>query len=658
VRYTGGVKELAEKLTLAGHMLDKVYKKGGETIIDLELRGNREDLFSIMGIAHEVHALFDVPLIKAGEVNLERLGDVGDSSKVNVKVEAKDLVNRFVWVEIEGLKVGESPGWLKKLLELVEVPSINNVVDATNYVMYLTGQPLHAFDSEKIEDGKLVLRRGRKGEKFLTFDETKVTVVDEDLVAADKKKLLGFLGVIGGKSSGVTDETESILLEGGNYNQPNVRRTSLRHKLRTDAALRLEKNIDPTLPPGAVGQCAEMIVNLAGGKVVGGLQEYSGKVYQDPWKKVLFRESEVERLGGMKVDSNRIGKIFELLKLKADRKEKGVWEIGIPWRRSDIEGEADVVEEILRIVGYDKIPTEPLRGRVVGSITPSNIEKEDKVRDILVHLGLKENVFDSFISKEDQENFFGDLVGTIEVANPTSPETSLLRTSLIPAQVMMAKKLVDEGRSRVGMFELGKVYEKKGGRYIEEGILGGVMLDANRKRQEVISDMTGILKNMLRYLGVVDFKLIPEGEHELMESKMMVRVVQGSRDLVRVGLLKRGVVRRLGLEGDVVVFEMRVEDLLKTKRGLLPVLKYRFPPVIQDMTFVLPERTYVGLVMDEIKGQSKLVARVKLMDTYKKARTFRVWFQHEKKNLTDKQVKPVREKIVEVIEKEFGGKLK
>lgn len=653
---------MTDKLTYAGHMLDKVLQVDGETVIDLELRGNREDLFGILGIAREVAALFDVPINLPQEPDLNKIPQSNSGKKVKVEVQDTELINRFFSIEITDLKVGPSPKWLEQILKQMSTPAINNVVDVTNYIMFLTAQPLHAFDRNKINQGRLILRQGDGKLKFTTFEGTQVTATKQDLIASDPEKCLGLLGVIGEKYSGVGKDTTAILLEGGNYNQPSVRRSSRRHKLRTDAALRLEKNIDPLLPPYAVKLCTELICKLAQGKVVAGsVGDYEKKKHHNPWKTILFTTDEVKRLGNMQVSQEEARNIFKRLDLPSKLIGAKV-EVQIPWRRSDIEGEADLVEEVLRVIGYENIPSEPISNPVPKSIEPPHLLLEEKVRDILVGQGFKENVSDSFISQDDQELFFGSQSQAIKIVNPTSPETALLRTSLLPAQIKLVQKLLNLHKQNISWFEIGKVYwetkqsDSKSNYQEEIHLSGAIVLGIDTEK--FYGRSLAKMRRLLNYLGIWDLKVQPQADHLLMSKEGSTSIYQQQRLLVQMGLLRTDVKQALNIQPDVFLFDAKIDDLLKAKTELPRVLESDYPPVIEDLTFMLPSETYIQPVIDEIYGVDKLINKVDLVDSYEDARTFRIYYQSRKKSLSDNEVEPIRMRIVKDLEGKFKAKLK
>jgi phenylalanyl-tRNA synthetase beta chain len=672
---------LTDRLTYAGHMLDKQTKIGDDTVIDLELRGNREDLFGIIGIAREVHALFGKPLNLPPEPNWNDLPHSKletRNSKLDIHVQATNLVNRFYSLEITNLQIQPSPDWLQQMLKKVNINPVNNVVDATNYIMYLTAQPLHAFDVDQIHSHQLILRQGKAEETFTTFEGHQIKVNSEDLVASDPQKCLGFLGVIGEKTSGVSQKTKTVLLEGGNYHQVNIRHTRIRHKLPTEAALRLEKNIDPTLPPYAVKLCAQLICELAQGQIIpNSWQDYQQQDYTDPWKTISFNPTAVKRLSGITISDQQIIKIFNLLdlpvrhpefisgsSLKPDQILKQVqkdatnnWQVDIPWRRSDIEGEADLVEEVLRVYGYQEIPAQPITDPVPQPIEPPHIQLQEKIRDILVHMDFKENLSDSFTSQKQQKLFFGNKphLKPITLINPISPETALLRTSLLPAQINFVQQQINKQKKQLTIFEISRVYWQPNQ---EQIYLAGAYYDTTQDLSQIYQQFLSKFEKLLKHLQIFDYHILPHANHPLLYPNQSIIIKQDQISLVQLGFLNKKIANRLNLATPILLFESEIDNLLKANTKIHTVTASPHPPIYEDLSFTFPSQTHISPVIEAIKHQSQLVKQVELIDTHNQDRAFRIIYQSTEQNLSSTDIKPLRQKIIKTIESQFQAKLK
>lgn len=446
-------KELTDRLTMVGHMLDKTFKKGDETVIDLELRGNRADMFGLIGVARDVSAILNTTL-KLPEASALPKKD-SKHSLVVVEKAAEHLVTRYEAVRIK-VKVGPSPKWLSDRLEAYGMPSINNVVDVTNYVMLETGIPMHAFDYHKIDGGQLVLRMAKKGEEFKTIQQgLSVKLTEQDLIVGDA------LTMIGGAHSKVTEATTEIILESAVYHPGSVRRSARRLKIITEAGMRLEKHLDPE----GVEFALRRAVDLIAGETVGLVSDYYPKPVKS--QSIKFDETEILRLSGTTVANWK--KILESLDFGVDGNL-----VTIPSFRTDVEGPADLVEEIVRIYGYDKIPETPITDTMPAPMTYPSFALSEKLRDILTSIGLNEVIT---LTMVDQ--------GDISLVNPPDPDLKWLRKNIYPS-------LVDHSQKRkLNVFEIGNVFSGTAAKYHELTHLSIAVAD----------NLTGFIQKIEELLG-------------------------------------------------------------------------------------------------------------------------------------------------------------
>ncbi len=438
VKLPKDTKVLTDRLTAIGHMLDKTKKVGDETIIDLELRGNRADMFGLIGIARDISAALNEKLVLPEIAELPKKDK--QHSLVEVQEDAKDLVTRYEAIKLK-VKVEPSPKWLSDKLTLIGVPSINNVVDITNYVMWETGEPLHAFDYAKVQ--KLVLRKAKSGEKFQTITQgQEVSLNKDDLVITDGKNVQA-LTMIGGLHSKVDETTSEIILEAAVYDSANARRTARRLKIITEAGLRHEKHLDPQQVEFALARAVFLLEQHAHAKIEGLVSDYYPKVTKP--KVINFDFNQVKKLAGIDIPEKTSKEILEKL---------GFVNNEVPTFRTDIEGSADLVEEIVRIYGYDKIPSTPISSALsVPQSYPSYLIQE-LLRDHLTKLALNEVITLTMVPNEWAD-------GGIKLTNPPDPDRAYLRTSLIPSLHEYALRWINLGKSRIAIFEVGKLFKNK-----------------------------------------------------------------------------------------------------------------------------------------------------------------------------------------------------
>lgn len=566
-------KELTDKLTMVGHMLDKITKKGDETVIDLELRGNRADMFGLIGVARDVSAILNTSL-KLPEVATLPKKDSKNSLIVVEKV-AEELVTRYMAVHLK-VKIGPSPKWLVDRLAAYGTPSINNVVDATNYVMLETGIPMHAFDYHRLPAGKIVLRRGKKGEEFKTIQQgLTVKLTEQDLVVGDA------LTMIGGYNSKITNETFEILLEAAVYHPGSVRRSARRLKISTEAGMRLEKHLDPEAVEFALARA----VHLISGEVIGAVSDY----YPNPVKpKVIkFAEQEIFRLSGMEV------KEWQKILVSLGFEIKGE-NVSVPTFRTDIEGLADLVEEIVRIHGYDKIPEIPLSGATPIPMTYPTYALSEKVRDIMTSIGLDEVITLTMVSE-----------GEIALVNPPDPDLKWLRSKIYPGLVTYVNHLRNLKQTGLRIFEIGNTFTGTSNKYQEHLILSIVIIGQDK-------ELSGILQALGILLGVKDI------------SKLAI----------------------VGIQDNVIWSEINLNKAML--QGLKPVNPYsivsQYPSISEAITVIKPDKYEV--LVEKIKKISSLIKEINLLDdTYPGKLTLRIVYHDDKRQLSTEDILPIRKKL-------------
>ncbi len=589
VKIPGDIKVLTDKLTAVGHMLDKTFVKDGETVIDLELRGNRADMFGLIGVAREVAVIANSALKMPPTSALPKVDK--NTSLVNVQPSAKDLVTRYTALKL-AVKVGSSPQWLVKRLAAYGIGSINNVVDITNYVMVETGEPLHAFDYHQIKGGQLILRRAKKGEKFSTIAQGQVlTLSEEDLVITDQ---IGpqALTMIGGLNSKVTENTTQIILEGAVYNQANSRRTARRLKVVTDSGTRHEKNLDPAQVPLALSRAIYLLQQLAEGKVTSLTSDY----YPHPVKpQVINLEiSEVARLTGLVVSLPNITHILNKLEFTTKKLGPKTIAVTVPTFRTDIEGPADIVEEIIRIHGYDLIPSTPITDATPLPDTYVSFKTSEKLRDVATHLGLNEVVT---LTMVDQ--------GEIKLVNPPDPDASYLRSSIYPSLVNYANRLLNLRQNQVAIFEIGKVFSQVGNKYSEHLRLSITMAGKN----VTIHNLTGVLQKATALLGVDNLPV------------------------------------EVGQSNQVFWAEIDVDTLMPSLPDYANPYSTisQYPPLIEDVNV-----TYTGNYQElttKIKKLSGLITDIELIDNYDNKLTLRLTFHSPDRQLSSSDITSIRQQL-------------
>mgnify|MGYP001577698545 FL=1 len=584
-------KILTDKLTAVGHMLDKIKTVGKETVIDLELRGNRADMFGLIGVAREVAAITDSNLKMPEIPPLPKIDK--NCPLLNVQPSAVDLVTRYTAVKLS-VKVGPSPKWMVDRLTAYGIPAVNNVVDITNYVMIETSHPLHAFDFNKIKGGQLILRRAKKGEKFATVQQgTTLTLSTEDLVMSDQHTVHG-LNIIGGLHSKVTGQTSHIILESAVYNSANCRRTARRLKTITEGGTRHEKHQDPNGVSLSLARAIDLLIQIASARIEGQTSDYYPKPIKP--KTIKFDPDEITRLTGLQVPISAVNKILSDLGFTTRNQD-----IIVPTFRTDIEGSADIVEEIIRVYGYSLIPSIPISDATPIPSTYSSYTVQEKLRDELIKLGLNEIITLSMIANHHASS------KSIKLINPPDPDRATLRESLIPNLIEYSQRLLNLNQSRVTLFEIGKVYSLKSkDKYTEKLHLGIAVAGKDIS----IHNLTGALQKAATLLGV-----------DSLPAKV------GEKDNI------------YWAETDVDKLQISLPPFANPY-SVVSI----YPPIIEDIN-VAYAGNYSQLIA-KIYKISSLITQIELIDKYENKLTLRLTYHSNSKQLSSQDVSPVRAKLM------------
>lgn len=642
VKLPKSVGALGEKLSLVGHMLNTISKVNGETVMDLELRGNRADCYSILGIAREVAAIFDTTIsLPPLRSDLKKVFQLEDC-QIEIKSE---FVKRVMAVIIKDVKIIPSPDWLKNKLESCDIPSINNIVDLTNFVMVETGQPMHSFDLDLVKP-KITIRLAKNGEKIITFEGTTITTTKEDLAWTKGDHLLSVAGVIGAKDFSILPTTKNILVEAASYDRVNIRRTCRHHNLLTEAGLRHEKELDPNLVEQAIYRLLYLIKENRWGSI----EPFAFDYYPTPRKEAVINlpYENLEKLSGFKILAKTVKEIFRRLNIRIKKENKASLTLICPTYRTDLIEEADLIEEVLRIYGYDKIPEKILSLEIPPFTTPKSITQEDQAKQILVGFGLDEVINSSFISEKYQAfniSLENNQFEPVTITNPPSPDFQTMRLSLLPNLVEITKKVIDNQGKKALFFEIGRVYFKERSSYREKRKLGISFWRKNKTKENFLM-FKGYLEAFFKALNFP--KITFKQNEEKIFSHFAFDIFMNDKKIATGGQF----------DWDIFFAEINLDSTVGLENQLKVALWPKFPPFIEDLSFIVPAKTLVGEMIDQIKIISKLIASVESIDSYKDTRTFRITYQSSSRTLTDKAIKKIRKRIIEKIEKRFHAKLK
>jgi len=675
-------EKLAEFLTLYSFEVEEVKKNREDFVLDIAVFTNRgSDCFSHIGIAREIAAILNYKL-KIEDFKLIEDKKLKAKDFIAVEVKDKNACPRYTVRVVNGVKVGPSPKWIQERLRVCGLRPINNIVDITNYVMLETGQPLHSFDAGKLGGGKIIVRFAKKGEKITSLDGEKYTLDENVLVIADSKEPLAIAGIKGGKVPEIDKKTKIVVLESANFDRKIIRRCSRELDLKTDASLRFDHGIDPNLTEFAINRASALIQKIAGGKIARGIIDvYSQKACPVGSRRISFGVlpkiikldlKYVERLLGIKIPEQKMKSILEKLgfklkaqssKLKPKDKNSKLLDVEVPTRRLDVSIPEDLIEEIGRVYGYEKIPA---IFPVASLIPPKRNEEifwEDMTKDILKEAGFTEVYNYSFISDE-QAKIFG-IQNLIEIENPLSSEQKYLRPSLIPNLLENVEKNLNYFAD-IKIFELGKIFQNC--KLIEKRILTGVIAAKDTKSEEEFYELKGIIDNLLQKLGISsvwydEYKPTPEdSKFNIWQLGKCAEIKIDNEEIGFLGEISPRVLEKLGISTKITVFDIDFEKLQKlaTEEHEYRSIS-RHPAAIRDLAVLIPVEIRIEDVLNKIEtAGGKLLRDTDIFDIYegaelpegKKNLAFHLIFQAEDRTLKSEEIDGLMKKIIKVLEEE------
>jgi len=649
----------------------------GDVNFDLDVTPNRPDCLSVIGIAREIAALTGGPL-RLPQIHYEELEKSVDSF-ASVDIADSDLCLRYCASLITGIKIAPSPSWLQQRLNSCGMRPINNVVDVTNYVMLEYGQPLHAFDYHKLKGQQIIVRRAGSGETITTIDGSERALNPDILVIADKEEAVAVAGVMGGLDSEVTDKTDTILLESANFNQAAIRRGCNRLQFQSEASIRFDKGLNSELPLLPLKRATQLLLELAGGRAATGIIDvYPGK--SEP-KLISLTAREVKRLSGLKVNTDKILKVLKALGFECQEDDSSSQiSVSVPYWRSDVKCSADLVEEVVRIIGYEKIPITRLssslpqqESKLSPSAQQSNLK--EKLRNILTGFGFQEILTYSLVSLEKLQKLSPKLELTIpplKVANPMTREQEFLRTSLRTGLLSTLSHNQKFEQAGIRLFEIGKVFLPLGKDLPEEREMLCAVLSGSRaelswqadKEPLDFFDAKGVVENLLNQLRLK--AAFDVSDDEILFSGRGADIIIEGDQVGIVGDVHPRVAQAFELSNTICLIEVDLEKVLAKITGIKEYQPIpRFPSVPRDIALVLDEQVSYRTVENIIQS-FPLVTQVTLFDLYrgkqiaegKKSFAIRIIYQSPRHTLTDEEVDQIQEQMLARLHQELSATLR
>lgn len=629
-----------------------------DVILDLEITSNRGDCLSVLGVAREIAILtrgkVHLPSDKIREDQLIR-----ENNLPRIKIDAPDLCPYYAARVIKDVQIGPSPLWLRQKILVSGANPINNVVDVTNYVMWEIGQPLHPFDLDTIRESTVLVRRAKKGESLFTLDDKCRSLNEEMLVIADSQNAIALAGIMGGKETQVLPSTRHILLEAAYFDPVCVGKTSRKIGLITEASSRFEKGVDPKMVKRALNRAALLIQEVAGGKIVDPLLE-TGKIPLKR-KKVYFRPFKVNKVMGGRITSSTMEDILKSLGFQV-KKSKKRWTVNIPDFRQDITREIDLVEEICRVYGYNRVKaTLPSLG-----MQEEREDKEEKIKDILRALlkgcGFYEVVTNSLTSERLFQVIGVPREKLVYIRNPLSREQQVLRVHLFPQLLNIASFNYNQESKRLRIMEIGKVFDREGNKLREKSSLAALVVEDDFN----FFSLKGIVEAIMEELGVEELEFTSFNLSYLCPGESAL-IKKGNQPVGYLGRLSPQIGEIMELPKRTYLFELDVNFIVSVsqkKRFYRPLPK--FPSVKRDLSVVIKENVSAAEVKECVLSQGEWIEEVEFFDVYRdgsipsgcKSIAFSLTFRHPSRTLTDEEVNTVQERIIRALKEKLGASLR
>ncbi len=663
--------ELGHLLTMAGleiEAFEKIPLEGGglTDVLELNVTPNRGYCLSHLGVAREVAALTEstLKLLNPEKSLKESKRGSAIEEKLAVHLDDPELCPRYAAMVIENVKVKPSPQWLQDRLTAVGLRPINNVVDITNFVLMEYGQPLHAFDLSLLKKNEIIVRRANDKEVIETLDGSQLTLEPDTLVIADGVRPVALAGVMGGANSQVTETTESIVLESACFNPSSIRKTSKKYGLRSDSSYRFERGIDIDSVISAQARAALLIEELAGGTIAQG--EIDLYPSPRPAVKLVFRVGRCNAILGTSLKTNTVKKYLEALDMKIEKAENDQFELMVPASRPMIEREIDLIEEVARLHGYDQIEITDPSGRL-NPLKPTDLQKTSQaLKQLMCNMGFTETINYSFLEKNITEHFidaFGnDGATTISLDNPISVDLGTMRTSLMPGLVKSSVRNIRHGAKSLRLFELGAAFFQKDDQVVERPCLAAIITGpypadvwTETGKGYDFYDIKGTLESLLSHFGI-------NGEYQLttksyLKQDTSIDCLVGETSIASLGELSASTAKKFELDQSLFAFEIDLEGWVN---ALPSTVRFeplpRFPGIFRDISLLVDKSVSSGEVRKVIEQAGPpLLKQTELYDHFegkklepgKKSLTFALTFQSPDRTLTDEEVNPVFEKIVE-----------
>ncbi|MCR4336786.1 MAG: phenylalanine--tRNA ligase subunit beta [Candidatus Omnitrophica bacterium] len=658
------IEKLAHRLTMAGLEVEKIEEVDGEAVLELEITPNRPDCLNMVGLAREVSAIFNKDL-KFPKAGLTRW----PSQKVDVKVEDPQGCPRYIATLIRNVNIAPAPEPMQRRLQSVGLRPINNLVDITNFCLMEQGQPLHAFDYDKLIGGKIIVRRAHQGEEITTLDGIRRVLDPSILVIADERRAVAVAGIIGGEGTQVTEKTKNILLESAYFDPILIRRAARRLGISTDSSYRFERGVDAEGVERVAIRATVLIKDLAEGKVEARRDVAVGKEKKAK-KEISIRNAQVNALLGANVSVSQSRQVLQKLGFRVSTEDKDKLVAEPPSFRGDVRREVDLIEEIARVIGYDALPMDMPLVKGTTTVSSSRFHRRSRIRQALCSQGCYEVVTYALINSSVLEKCGLKGHRFVRVQNPLTQEQEILRPSMLPSLLNVVGLNVRRGEKNLRIFEIGKVYAPLGERETLGMIFSGQQKEdwRNPTRIDVdFYDLKGSVEAVLSMLGSdgltwvstdLPFFVVGQG----------AQIYRKDRPVGILGRISPDILKAWDIKQDKVIFaQVDLEDLLgeERHREYHPIPAY--PSVVRDVSLAIKKDIPFQRLKDlAFQEGSHLLTEIRFLEQYEgekissdeRGLVFSLVYQSSQRTLTDEEVNQVHEKICQSLVTRFGARIR
>ncbi len=656
------------------------FNMEGDEILEIGLTPNRADAASHIGVARDLAAIITQQLKKKTTIQIPSVENFKEGSDKNFEIEIQnpEACKRYSGLLLKNVKVGESPDWLKEKISSIGLRPINNVVDITNFVMHETGQPLHAFDADKISGNKIIVRNAYIGEKFITLDEVERSLQPNDLMIADSEKSLCIAGVFGGLHSGVTTSTTNIFLESACFDASAVRKSSKNHGLKTDASFRFERGTDPNITVYALKRAALLLQEIATAEIASSITDIY-PVKQDDFK-ISFSYLNCKRLIGKEIPKEEIKSILESLEIKIVSENNDGMELSVPPFKVDVTREADIIEEILRIYGYNNVAIpQQVKVPMLIQLKPDKEKIRKTIADVLVYSGLTETMNNSLTKLEYADKFSAHTKENyVQLLNPLSSDLQLMRQTLLFGGLESIAYNINRKQSNIKFFEFGNTYffnsEKEGLKKYKETAMLGIWLSGKKQNEQwnALKDdvnfytLKSYIINIFNRLGISAEK-INTTRDSLFDFSCELMIKQ--KAIAKIGAVSKKILTYFDIQQAVWYAEIDTDYLIKClpKENLFYKEVSKFPEVRRDLALLIDKTiTYEQIETLAYQSEKNILKSVSIFDVYegknipenKKSYALSFILQDEEKTLNDKQIEKTMEKLLHAFKEKLGAELR